>query len=204
MKDIQNRNRRNSNKKVRGLALLEILIAIGILGIISAGVATLASRTFEEQNASLVNKSVADLSISIKKAFSRSGGYSNATNVLDTLVAAGAVAAESARNPMSNSNYGYAAIQKLPSAASGSAFVITIEGLPDTLCRKIATGPLLQDAAYLEVAAANATVPTDLDETLNFPLVLKSLQGTDSKTNDPLEYATLCTNGDNTIFYGAY
>ncbi|MDE1239407.1 prepilin-type N-terminal cleavage/methylation domain-containing protein, partial [Vibrio aestuarianus] len=58
MKSIKARNSRNSNKKIRGLALLEILIAIGILGIISAGVATLASRTFEEQNASLINKSV--------------------------------------------------------------------------------------------------------------------------------------------------
>lgn len=69
MKSIKARNSRNSNKKIRGLALLEILIAIGILGIISAGVATLASRTFEEQNASLINKSVTDLSMSLKKSF---------------------------------------------------------------------------------------------------------------------------------------
>lgn len=203
MKSMKQRNSRN-NKKVRGLALLEILIAIGILGIISAGVATLASRTFEEQNTSLVNKSVADLSISLKKAFSRSGGYSNDIDTLTKLIAAGAVAAESARNPMSNSNYGYTSIQKLPNAASGSAFVITIEGLPDTLCRKIATGPLLQDAAYLGVTAANGTPPTTLDATVAFPSIIKSLQGTAPETNDPLEYSTLCANGDNTIFYGAY
>ncbi|MDE1240608.1 prepilin-type N-terminal cleavage/methylation domain-containing protein [Vibrio aestuarianus] len=204
MKDIQNRNRRNSNKKVRGLALLEILIAIGILGIISAGVATLASRTFEEQNASLVNKSVADLSISIKKAFSRAGGYSDDADALQKLVNAGAVAAESARNPMSNSNYGYDAIKKLPTAASGSAFVIQIDGLPDTLCRKIATGPLLQDAAYLSIAAAGSTGPDDFNATPSFPAILKTLNGTAPETNDPLQYNTLCTNGDNTIFYGAY
>lgn len=203
MKSMKQRNSRN-NKKVRGLALLEILIAIGILGIISAGVATLASRTFEEQNTSLVNKSVADLSISLKKAFSRSGGYSNDSDTLTKLISAGAVAAESARNPMSNSNYGYTSIQKLTNAASGSAFVITIEGLPDTLCRKIATGPLLQDAAYLEVAAANGAAPTDLDEVVAFPTILKSLQGTATQTNDPLLYSQLCANGDNTIFYGAY
>ncbi|CAH8191045.1 conserved hypothetical protein [Vibrio aestuarianus] len=203
MKSMKQRNSRN-NKKVRGLALLEILIAIGILGIISAGVATLASRTFEEQNTSLVNKSVADLSISLKKAFSRSGGYSDAPDTLTKLIEAGAVAAESARNPMSNSNYGYTSIQKLPTAASGSAFVITIEGLPDTLCRKIATGPLLQDAAYLEVADASGTPPANLDQVALFPGVLKSLQGTAPEANDPLEYSSLCTNGDNTIFYGAY
>ena len=120
MKSIKARNSRNSNKKIRGLALLEILIAIGILGIISAGVATLASRTFEEQNASLINKSVTDLSMSLKKAFSRAGRYSGTENDFVGLIAAGAISENSVTNPITND---YMGIHQLRNMLALSAVV---------------------------------------------------------------------------------
>ncbi|MDE1334796.1 prepilin-type N-terminal cleavage/methylation domain-containing protein [Vibrio aestuarianus] len=207
MKDIHNRNRLNSNKKVRGLALLEILIAIGILGIISAGVATLASRTFEEQNASLINKSVTDLSMSLKKAFSRAGQYSGDQDDFDALIAAGAISENSATNPITNAFYGYAPIAKYDGAVSGSAFVITINGLSKTLCKKIVTGPLVTDASYFAASLLSApTAPAhfDVDADLESNGVIKTLRGLDSEANNPIAYEDVCEQGDNTILYGTY
>lgn len=207
MKSIKARNSHNSNKKIRGLALLEILIAIGILGIISAGVATLASRTFEEQNASLINKSVTDLSMSLKKAFSRAGRYSGTQADFDALIAAGAISENSATNPITNAYYGYAPIAKYNGAVSGSAFVITITGLSKTLCKKIVTGPLVTDASYF-AASLNAapTAPSHFDVApdLTATGIIKTLQGLDSNANDPISYNIMCEQGDNTILYGTY
>ncbi|MDE1331081.1 prepilin-type N-terminal cleavage/methylation domain-containing protein [Vibrio aestuarianus] len=206
MKSIKTRNSRSSNKKIRGLALLEILIAIGILGIISAGVATLASRTFEEQNASLINKSVTDLSMSLKKAFSRAGRYSGTQADFGALIAAGAISENSATNPITNAVYGYTPVQKYPGAVSGSAFVLTISGLSDSLCKKIATGALVTDASYFAlVDTAAAVAPADFSGTPDISTgLIKTLEGLDPDANDPLQYATLCNDGDNTILYGTY
>lgn len=207
MKSIKARNSRNSNKKIRGLALLEILIAIGILGIISAGVATLASRTFEEQNASLINKSVTDLSMSLKKAFSRAGRYSGTENDFVGLIAAGAISENSVTNPITNAYYGYTPIEKYAGAVSGSAFVITITGLSKTLCKKIVTGPLVTDASYFAASLGTApTLPTHFDEApaLATSGIIKTLRGLDSTANDPLSYNVVCEQGNNTIFYGTY
>ncbi|NGZ12752.1 hypothetical protein HGG78_03055 [Vibrio aestuarianus] len=205
MKSMKQRNSRN-NKKVRGLALLEILIAIGILGIISAGVATLASRTFEEQNVSLINKSVTDLSMSLKKAFSRAGRYSGTQTDFDALIAAGAISENSATNPITNDFYGYTPVPKYPSAVSGSAFVLTIGGLSDSLCKKIATGSLVTDASYFEIVdTVSAQAPGDLTGTADMAAgLIKTLDGLAPDANDPLQYATLCVGGDNTIIYGTY
>ncbi|CAH8216406.1 prepilin-type N-terminal cleavage/methylation domain-containing protein [Vibrio aestuarianus] len=207
MKSIKTRNSRSSNKKIRGLALLEILIAIGILGIISAGVATLASRTFEEQNASLINKSVTDLSLSLKKAFSRVGRYSGSQADFGELIAAGAISENSATNPIINAYYGYTTIPKYSGAASGSAFVITISGLSNTLCKKIVTGPLVSDASYFAASLKAApTIPSHFDVPADLAKdgIIKTLQGLDGSANDPTSYSVMCEQGDNTILYGTY
>ncbi|MDE1233433.1 type IV pilus major pilin [Vibrio aestuarianus] len=207
MKSIKTRNSRSSNKKIRGLALLEILIAIGILGIISAGVATLASRTFEEQNASLINKSVTDLSMSLKKAFSRAGRYSGTEANFGDLIAAGAISENSATNPITNAYYEYTPIPKYSGAVSGSAFVITINGLSKTLCKKIVTGPLVSDASYFAASLDKApTAPAHFDVAADLATsgIIKTLQGLDGNANNPISYNVMCEQGDNTIFYGTY
>jgi toxin co-regulated pilin len=213
---MNNRNYR-SHKKEQGLALLEILIAIGILGIIAAGVATLASRTFEEQNANSINKQITDLSLSLKKAFQRSGGYKivpDSETTLNKLIATSAISIDSVRNPVTNNYYQFIPTKKYSGGGTSNndAFVLVIDGLSNSLCRKLATGSMFQDATYLEIATGGSSFSNGNFDQAVSASVIKSLQGYANGTSgggslnidDPLTYDALCTNGSNAIFYGSY
>ncbi|NRD72902.1 hypothetical protein HQQ94_06545 [Shewanella sp. VB17] len=207
------------------MALLEILIAIGILGIIAAGVATLASRTFEEQNVNDINDSVVDLSVSLKDAYRRSGGYylsGSSDETLDTLIDTSAISIDSVRNPVTGAYYDFFPTKKdgAGATANNDAFVLTIDGLSDSLCRKLVTGSMFQDATYLEIAAGGSTTATTSFNVAPSVTVVKTLQGYMSgpvtppgggaptgstlDMDNPLTYDLLCTNGSNAILFGSY
>lgn len=203
------RNSFNGNKKVRGLALLEILIAIGILGIISAGVATLASRTFEEQNVNAISKGVVDASLSIKKGYQRASAYP-ASRSMSVLVDSSLVSKESATNPITNSLHRYfGGLAKNASSGVNDAFAIGIDNLEPSVCVKLLSGVLPENAAFIEVVNDG-----DLPSVTNFDVapsgtIFKTMQGyADGSSvldaNDPTTYLTACANPTNTIIYGAY
>lgn len=146
-------------KKTAGLALLELLIAIGILGIIAAGVATLASRTFAEKNMTQVSKGVSDIMLGVQKAFNRSALYpAGKPDMLDSLVTNGVFDKETATNPINAETYGFVTLKR--GATDHKAFGVVISGLDSAQCRQIATGALLQESKFLAVLD-NATLPTD-------------------------------------------
>lgn len=87
-----------SNEK--GLALIEIIIALGILGAITAAVVALASRTIATNNLNSTIKNIVEISIAMKTVFK--GNYTNSTgkSLGDILESFGAVTTEQMENPI--------------------------------------------------------------------------------------------------------
>ncbi|MDE1310420.1 prepilin-type N-terminal cleavage/methylation domain-containing protein [Vibrio aestuarianus] len=208
MKSIKARNSRNSNKKIQGLALLEILIAIGILGIISAGVATLASRTFEEQNVNAISKGVVDAGLSIKKGYQRASAYPVAKS-MSVFVDSSLVSKESSTNPVTNNLYGYiGGLSKNAGSGVNDAFAIVVEGLEPSVCVKLLGGVLPENAAYIEVVDSGNGMTGATFDVVPGGAVFKTMQGyaTGSPVDaeDPTTYTNACTHASNAIIYGYY
>lgn len=208
MKSVKARNSRSSNKKIRGLALLEILIAIGILGIISAGVATLASRTFEEQNVNAISKGVVDVGLSIKKGYQRASAYP-ATKSMSVFVDSSLVSKDSATNPITNKLYEYiGGLSKNAGSGVNDAFAIAVEGLEPSVCVKLLGGVLPENAAYIEVVDSGASMTGVTFDVTPAGAIFKTMQGyaTGSPVDaeDPTTYVNACTHASNAIIYGYY
>lgn len=209
MKSMKQNKSRNSNKKVQGLALLEILIAIGILGIISAGVATLASRTFEEQNVNAISKGIIDASLSIKKGYQRASAYPDAKD-MEELVEASLVSRESATNPITNDLHRYiGGFSKNASSGVNDAFAITIDNLESSVCIKLLSGVLPENAAYIEVIDSEVAPSVSSFDVDTSESIFKSMRGYADGTatldaDDPTTYVVACSHPTNTIIYGSY
>ena len=208
MKSIKARHSRNSNKKIRGLALLEILIAIGILGIISAGVATLASRTFEEQNVNAISKGVVDVGLSIKKGYQRASGYPDAKS-MSVFVNSSLVSEESATNPITNNLYEYiGGLNKNAASGVNDAFAIVVDGLEPSVCVKLLGGVLPENAAYIEVVDSGTGMTGLTFDVVPGGPVFKTMQGYTTgavvDAEDPTTYVNACNNAINAIIYGYY
>ena len=210
---MQRKTRKNfhGHKKARGVALLEILIAIGILGLIAAGVATLASRTFEAQSANDINEDLTDMAISIQNGFKRTATYTATTdNTVEALSDANVIADSAAINPETSDFYGFFPAART-ATSTDDAFVITVDALSPSLCTTLVTGGLLEDAEYVEVTIGG-TAPTAVDFsvtntfTTGTPsgIIKTTTDGVSELMSDPLEAFQVCENPSNMITAGYY
>lgn len=60
---------KNNNKKIKGFALFELIIAIGILGGITTAVISLATRSITASNAHSLTRHLSEITIGIKSVF---------------------------------------------------------------------------------------------------------------------------------------
>lgn len=72
-------------KKQRGVTLLEIIIVLGIIGVIAAGVVVLAQRAFTAQDISDIQNNTNSIRTSMTEAFKDEGEYPAATSTVVTL-----------------------------------------------------------------------------------------------------------------------
>ncbi|EEP5102190.1 type IV pilus major pilin [Salmonella enterica] len=153
---IKNADKFKEIKKQRGMTLLEIIIVLGIIGTIAAGVVILAQRAFDSRAISDLVSNTNTVRIAVKDAYQREGNYPeadtgelltyNANTIKDSaasktitarLVQLGKISVDEARNSISNDYLNIGGAITSPGSATDKGFVIEINGLDQTQCRSI-------------------------------------------------------------------
>ena len=203
MKHFKNIQRTSAHKKTAGLALLEILIAIGILGIIAAGVALLATRTFAAQKIGKLEDNVLDTGLTIVKTFSprlTSDGYGTdeTKDLVGSIVAGGIIDEQTAKNQITGVRLkGYGAASEAGGARDTVAMVIS--GLNRDECVKVITGSLAEQ--FMMGWNAGDLAPTVGGDEVGIAL----RKNIGPQVNDPEEWNEFCTDGSgrtNTVVVG--
>lgn len=153
-------------KNQKGMTLLEIIIALGIVGVVSAGVVTLAQRAIESQNMTAAVQSLNTIQIAATQTYRGNGSYpafetDDPTRATTNLVGLGRVSESEAKNPFTGSVIPFMTFGKSASN-DNKAFGLAIEGLTQDQCKQLITnaGEMFP---YIEVqATATATQPSSL------------------------------------------
>lgn len=143
-------------KKQRGMTLLEIIIVLGIIGTIAAGVVILAQRAFDNRAISDMVSNTNTVRIAVKDAYQREGSYPAAnttqvigydadtikdstvsTTIIARLVQLGKISVDEARNGISNDYLNIGGAITSTGSTTDKGFVIEINGLNQTQCRSI-------------------------------------------------------------------
>ncbi|EAR5683933.1 type IV pilus major pilin [Salmonella enterica] len=211
-------------KKQRGMTLLEIIIVLGIIGTIAAGVVILAQRAFDSRAVSDLVSNTNTVRIAVKDAYQRQGNYpaANTTEVLgydaDTikdsatsqtiiarLVQLGKISTDEARNGISNDYLNIGGAITSAGATTDKGFVIEINGLDQSQCRNVISqvGNNWDYVATVSAPAGSYTVDgNNFDMTTaavasptTATAVLRSLDTTTgSQTITPAMTAAVCSN----------
>ncbi|EML0203072.1 type IV pilus major pilin [Vibrio cholerae] len=217
-------------KKQRGMTLLEVIIVLGIIGTIAAGVVVLAQRAFDSRTVSEVVQSTNTVRVAIKEAYASSGSYpdynspltlDNTTILTSTnggatsaLVKLGRVSVAEMRNKISGDFYGIGAGSTVAAGTGGQlnkkGYVIEVNGLTAEQCRNILT-QVGNNWDYVEVANAAAGAYTlngtkDMTVATNDTTILRSLNATNGIKNiTPDIIVGTCSNGgaSNSIILGS-
>jgi toxin co-regulated pilin len=174
-------------KKQRGMSLLEIIIVLGIIGVMAAGVVVLAQRAFAAQDITDIVSNTNTVRTSTVDAFSNDGEYPLGVSVTDltatniktgdsaaiasTLVKMGKISPAEVRNGISGDYYYMAGLPigtsggTTPVAGKRKGFALVVNGLDQAQCRNILS-QLGNEWDYVSVINAPAgmdpTLPTDL------------------------------------------
>ncbi|HGS4569404.1 pilus assembly protein [Vibrio cholerae] len=215
-------------KKQRGMTLLEVIIVLGIIGTIAAGVVVLAQRAFDSRTVSEVVQNTNTIRVAIKDAYASTGSYPDAktTEVLglnnDTikttdagatsaLVRLGKVSIDEMRNKISGDFYAIGAASTVAGGDGGrtankKGYVVEINGLTSEQCRNIIT-QIGNNWDYVQVAnsAAGAYSIGAVTDMTGATSVDKLRTLTDAKTITPGSTVATCTNtgASNSIILGS-
>lgn len=210
-------------KKQKGVTLLEIIIVLGIIGIIAAGVVILAQRAFTAQDISDVIENTNSVRVSMAEAYKDESTYpsstfdvtsltkatiatSSADAPIVTLVKLGKLDVAEAFNGISSDAFeiGAATLASDGSGNAGAAkgFYVVVNGLDVEDCRNLASQVGAQ-WDYVASATAGAgeqaslgTVAMDADAASG-TAVLKSLKA-DALTPASIVTGGFCDAGDST------
>lgn len=143
-------------KKQRGVTLLEIIIVLGIIGVIAAGVVILAQRAFTAQDLSAVQDDLTSVRTAMNEAYKDQAQYPaqsdsikglsksdiNDTSVsndspIATLVRMGKISADEAFNGFSNDAFQMDNALTDSSSSQRKGFVVVVNGLASEECRNL-------------------------------------------------------------------
>ncbi|MBJ9224641.1 type IV pilus major pilin [Citrobacter braakii] len=213
-------------KKQKGVTLLEIIIVLGIIGIIAAGVVVLAQRAFKAQDISNVIENTNSVRVAMTEAYKDEASYPVPTgsivdltkaNIAGTtgndapivnLVRMGKIDVSEAFNGISSDAFEIGPSTITAGATVNKGFYIVINGLEIEDCRNLASQVGAQwDYVASGTAAAGAQLgsadPLDMAEGTS-ESVLKSLAGnTLSPTTISAEGFCDAGESDNALILGS-
>ncbi|ELI0358401.1 type IV pilus major pilin [Vibrio cholerae] len=126
-----------------GMTLLEVIIVLGIMGVVSAGVVTLAQRAIDSQNMTKAAQNLNTIQVAMTQTYRSLGSYpstadANAAGRLTSgLVSLGKISADEAKNPFTGTNMNIFAFNR--NAAAQKAFAIAVDGLTKAQCKSLVT-----------------------------------------------------------------
>ncbi|HDS6852048.1 type IV pilus major pilin [Enterobacter sp. V87_3] len=160
-------------RKQRGVTLLEIIIVLGIIGVIAAGVVILAQRAFTAQDLSDIQNNANSIRTSMTEAFKDEGSYpedkggivgltksSIAASPLDTpivtLVKLGKISPDESFNGISNDAFQITSAKLDNLSSQDKAFVLVVNGLETEECRNLIS-EMGNQWDYVEALKADAS-----------------------------------------------
>lgn len=93
-----------------GMTLLEVIIVLGIMGVVSAGVVTLAQRAIDSQNMTKAAQSLNSIQVALTQTYRGLGNYpatadaTAASKLTSGLVSLGKISSDEAKNPFIGTN----------------------------------------------------------------------------------------------------
>lgn len=126
-----------------GMTLLEVIIVLGIMGVVSAGVVTLAQRAIDSQNMTKAAQSLNSIQVAMTQTYRALGNYpatadaAAAAKLTTGLISLGKISADEAKNPFTGGNMNIFSFSR--NAAQNKAFAITVDGLTQAQCKTLIT-----------------------------------------------------------------
>lgn len=164
-------------RKQRGVTLLEIIIVLGIIGVIAAGVVILAQRAFTAQDLSDIQNNANSIRTSMVEAFKDEGSYpksdsivgltkstiasSTSTTPIVTLVKLGKISPDESFNGLSNDAFQIGNAKIDSSSSMNKGFVFVVNGLETEECRNLIS-EMGNQWDYVEALNANAAAGNDV------------------------------------------
>ncbi|EKF9778790.1 type IV pilus major pilin [Vibrio cholerae] len=215
-------------KKQRGMTLLEVIIVLGIIGTIAAGVVVLAQRAFDSRTVAEVVQNTNTIRVAMKDAYSRAGSYpdyvdptgftnttitqAGSTGATASLVKIGKVSVDEIRNKISGDFYGISNGETSNGTDNAKGFALEINGLTTEQCRNI-LGQVGNNWDYVEVgnsaagsySFANGTQVKMTEAATQAGPVLRSLGNNGTQDITPDIIVGVCTQAgaSNSIILGS-
>ncbi len=211
-------------RKQRGMSLLEVIIVLGIIGTIAAGVVILAQRAFDSRTVSELVTNTNTIRVAMKDAYQRDGKYpeyksplaltsdtikSDKTGIaVSQLVQLGKLTPDEARNSISGDYIGIGGAITSPGSNDNKGFSIELNGLSQEQCRSI-LGQVGNNWEYVEVGASASgvyslsTTALDMTTQANGTSILRSLGQDGQKTITASKILGTCTATVNSIVLGS-
>ncbi|HBA6391861.1 TPA: type IV pilus major pilin [Escherichia coli] len=210
-------------RKQRGMSLLEVIIVLGIIGTIAAGVVILAQRAFDSRTVSELVSNTNTIRVAMKDAYQRDGKYPAYADPLnltaDTikkggngvpvaqLVQLGKLTPDEARNAISGDYIGIGGAKTSAGSTENKGFAIELNGLSQEQCRSI-LGQVGNNWEYVKVAAAGSgsysiTAQVDMTEAADNTTILRSLGADSQGTITANKLLGTCNATVNSIILGS-
>ncbi|MGF1753582.1 prepilin-type N-terminal cleavage/methylation domain-containing protein [Vibrio makurazakiensis] len=175
----------NSKKKNKGIALIEMLIVIGVIGLITAGIVGLSTSVFNGIDEADTVSKINTIKGKVQKGYKAQGDYAGLSNASPVLEA------EDIENPFGPDIW---AAPAQANARDNAAAVVKVPGLTEEACINILTSIDRTAFEYLgtEVGGAAGAAPAAIDPEDEDIAVFGDLAGAD------VEFVAGGVQGDNT------
>ena len=150
-------------KKQKGMTLLEIIIALGIIGVVSAGVVVLAQRAIDAQNMTKATQAVNSIQIAMTQTYRNLGKYpqptdrANALRVSQGLAGMGRVGADDLKNAFTGAEVPVFGLDRVREGDE-KAFALAYEGLTLAQCRQLVSNTA-EMFPYIEIQTEAESTP---------------------------------------------